>query len=58
MIGWPSRPDMVTITQLAGSWDVPDPSDPPRLVGALEGPIAGPFDAVYCDKLSEMLLVP
>lgn len=47
----------VTIEALAGNWDVPDPNDPPRLVGTLAGPIAGPFDAIYCDKLDAVVIV-
>ena len=46
----------VDITGHQGSWDVPDPADPPRLQGSLQpGPgrfqLLGDFDAVFCDKL-------
>lgn len=40
------------ITGFAGSWDVPDPDDPPRLVGALTGEVVGHFDAVFCNNLN------
>lgn len=56
MSAFASRPDSVTITGFAGNWDAPDPDDPPRLLGALEGPISGPFDAVYCNLLVEIII--
>lgn len=56
MIGDPPRPDAVVIDELAGSWETFDPADPPRLVGSLQGGIAGPFDAVYCEKLTELII--
>ncbi|WAS97285.1 hypothetical protein [Nannocystis punicea] len=46
-----ARPDGAVIEAQAGNWVMHDPADPPRLVGSLQGEIAGPFDAVYCDKL-------
>lgn len=47
----------VTIESLAGNWDVPDPDDPPRVLGTLNGKISGPFDAVYCNKVDIFILV-
>ncbi|PCC68678.1 hypothetical protein SAMN02745121_05354 [Nannocystis exedens] len=47
----------VTITELAGNWDVADPADPPRLVGTIAGAISGSFNAVYCDKLMSIIIV-
>lgn len=41
----------ITITELAGNWDAPDPNDPPRLLGSFAGDLSGPFEAIYCDKL-------
>ena len=43
-------------TAHAGSWDLADPDDPPRLLGAVTGDLAGPFDAVYCDDLTMLLM--
>lgn len=45
-------PQTVIIDALAGNWDEFDPADPPRLVGSIQGPISGPFDAVFCDELN------
>ena len=42
-------------TAHAGSWDVADAADPPRIVGTLTGAVGGPFDAVYCDTLTSVL---
>lgn len=47
----------ITITELAGNWDVADPLDPPRLVGSFTGEISGSFDAVYCDELDTVTIV-
>jgi hypothetical protein len=47
----------ITITELAGNWDVADPLDPPRLVGSFAGEISGDFDAVYCDELDTVTIV-
>ncbi len=38
----------VVIESIAGSWLFPDPKDPPRLIGHLEGAASGPLEAVYC----------
>lgn len=46
----------VTITQLAGNWDAPDPGDPPRLIGTIDGDFVGTFDAVYCDQLDVQVI--
>lgn len=51
-----ARPDAIVFDARAGNWDEHDPLDPPRLVGSLQGAIAGPFDAVFCDKLSDMII--
>lgn len=40
---------MMIIDGVAGSWDVDDPSDPPRVFGHFEGGATGAFEAVYCD---------
>lgn len=56
MTSVPREPDTVKITELAGNWDTHDPADPPRLVGTIEGPISGPFDAVFCDKLVAFII--
>ncbi|WP_434416933.1 hypothetical protein [Nannocystis pusilla] len=53
MITFPRPQGSVDIVELAGNWDAVDPADPPRLVGTVKGPISGPFDAVFCDKLVE-----
>lgn len=53
MITFPRPLPAVDIVELAGTWDIADPADPPRLVGTVKGPIAGPFNAVFCDKLVE-----
>ncbi|WP_434422168.1 hypothetical protein [Nannocystis pusilla] len=62
--GWTLDGDIITgnsvdpvaiqleITGFAGNWSVADPSDPPRLLGALSGDVAGTFDAVFCDHLN------
>jgi hypothetical protein len=55
-LGSPTRPDSVVIDALAGNWTEFDPADPPRLVGSLQGAIAGPFDAVFCDQLNEFII--
>ncbi|WP_434425040.1 hypothetical protein [Nannocystis pusilla] len=52
----PQETDAVTITALAGNWDTHDPADPPRLVGTIQGPISGSFDAVFCDKLVAIII--
>ncbi|MCY1054122.1 hypothetical protein [Nannocystis sp. SCPEA4] len=51
-----TRPDSVVIEALAGNWDEFDPADPPRLLGKLQGAIAGPFDAVFCDELIDEVI--
>ncbi|MDC0666984.1 hypothetical protein [Nannocystis radixulma] len=51
-----TRPDAVVIEALAGNWDEFDPADPPRLLGKLQGAIAGPFDAVFCDELIDEVI--
>ncbi|MCY1007814.1 hypothetical protein OV079_20105 [Nannocystis pusilla] len=56
MLGEVARPDAVVIDELAGNWERADPADPPRLVGSLQGGIAGPFDAVFCDKLVSIII--
>ncbi|PCC67808.1 hypothetical protein SAMN02745121_02444 [Nannocystis exedens] len=56
MLGELARPDAVVIDDLAGNWSSFDPADPPRLVGSLQGGIAGPFDAVFCDKLNVFII--
>ncbi|MCY1069904.1 hypothetical protein OV090_34500 [Nannocystis sp. RBIL2] len=56
MLGEVARPDAVVIDELAGNWAEHDPADPPRLVGSLQGGIAGPFDAVFCDKLNVFII--
>lgn len=53
MITFPQPQGSVDIVELAGNWDAPDPADPPRLVGTLNGAISGPVNAVFCDKLVE-----
>lgn len=57
MFGEVARPDAVVIDELAGNWAEHDPADPPRLLGSLQGGIAGPFDAVFCDKL-DVFIIP
>lgn len=42
----------VEITGFAGTWEMSDPSDPPRLLGNVTGEVAGPFDAVFCNNLN------
>ncbi|MFZ6178232.1 hypothetical protein [Nannocystis pusilla] len=53
MVTFPRPQASIDIVELAGNWDAVDPADPPRLVGSVKGPITGPFDAVFCDKLVE-----
>lgn len=52
----------VTVDGPLGSWDVVNPDDPPRLHGSVaaatdEFPFDGPFDAVYCDFMTEFIIV-
>jgi hypothetical protein len=42
----------LVIDGLAGSWDIDDPSDPPRVLGNFESGATGAFEAVYCASLS------
>jgi hypothetical protein len=55
-VGELARPDAVVIDGQEGNWSSFDPADPPRLVGSLQGGIAGPFDAVFCDKLVSIII--
>ena len=50
----------VDITGIAGSWDVLDPDNPPRLLGTI-GPgldrfkLEGPFNAVFCEHFGVLV---
>ncbi len=55
-------PAILEISGTAGNWQQSDPSDPPRLLGTIspKSPddlqvVAGPFDAVFCDRFIDQV---
>lgn len=54
---------VATVTGIAGSWDVVDPDDPPRVLGEIQrlnpnDPIGleGKFDAAYCEHFNVFVI--
>jgi hypothetical protein len=42
----------LVIDGLAGSWNIDDPGDPPRVLGHFESGASGAFEAVSCASLT------
>jgi hypothetical protein len=58
-----SRQALLIVTGTAGNWQQSDPDDPPRLLGEIQpadandpSPLAGPFDAVFCDAFVDIII--